>query len=371
MIVYLLVTALTVLMAYFVNSALEREVNTGWQGAGRRRTRSRQGVLNGIFLIGIFVILFSLSALRIGIGNDYWVYRYQFLHIISGDTKVSYEIGFKLLVKVLQALFGYDNYRVVFAFMAFVTCALFVRGLFDNADWFVMSFFVFMANGFYFMSFSNVRYYFVVAICIYSLKFLFARKYVQFISWIIFAAFFHKSVLLVIPVYIVAYYLKWSKKNLWLIPAACGVLILGRPLVRRLIFTFYPFYEGDLILDVVSVSYINIIKCLAVLIFAMLYYKKAIRGNPRAETFFNLNLFALICYSFGYYIPVLSRVCYYMVLGHVFLIPGILMAIEKKWQRIFFLCAVTAAYTVYLVVFLIKSRDPGVLLLPYMTWLFT
>lgn len=362
MILYLLVTALTVLAACFVNSAHAGKQNS--------TVKSRQEMLNGVLLMGIFAVLFALSALRIGIGNDYWTYRYNFLHIISGDTKVSYEIGFKLLVRVLQGLFGYDNYRVVFAFMAFFTCAFFLKGLFDSSDWFALSFFLFMANGFYFMSFSNVRYYFAIAVSVYAMKFLFREDFVKFVFWILFAAFFHKSVLLVIPAYLAAYYLKWSRKTIWLIPASCASLFFGKALIRRLVFVFYPFYEGDLILDVESVSFINIGKCLAVLILSLLFYGKAVRGNKRAETLFNLNLFALVIYSFGYYIPETSRVCYYMVTGQVFLIPTVLRSIGDKRGRAFFTGAVLICYTVYLLAFLKKSWDPTVMLLPYLTWLF-
>ncbi len=358
-------------MAYFVNSACKGKSNNGLQGAGNAAVKNRQELLNTVLLAGIFTVLFALSALRIGIGSDYWVYRDNFLRIMGGNAKVPYEIGFQALVKLLQGLFGYDNYRIVFAVMAFLTCFFFLRGLFDNTDWFVMTFFLFMTNGFYFMSFSNVRYYFAMAVCAYALKFVFEKNYVKFIFWIAFAALFHKSVLLVIPVYIIAHYLKWNKKTVWLIPAACTILVLGKPVVRKLVFLFYPFYEGDLILDSETVSYANIAKCLAVLAFSLLYYKKGIQGNPRAETLFNLNLFALILYSFGYYIPETSRICYYMLLGHVFLIPIVLKSIEKKKHKIFFLCSIAGAYTAYLIIFIIKSKDPSVLLLPYMTWLFT
>lgn len=367
MTLYLLITALTVFMAYFVNSVCAGKQNS----MGGAAAKSRQEMLNAVLLTGIFAVLFALSALRIGIGNDYWVYRDNFLHIISGDTKVSYEIGFKVLVKVLQSLFGYDNYRIVFAVMAFLTVFFFVKGLFDSADWFVMTFFLFMTSGFYFMSFSNVRYYFVMAVCVYALKFLFEKNYVRFVFWIVLAAFFHKSVLLVIPVYVIACHLKWNKKTVWLIPAACLALGLGKAVFRRLMFVFYPYYEGDMLLDVETVSYANIAKCLAVLIFSLIYYKKGIKGNPKAETLFNLNLFALIIYTFGYYILETSRICYYMVLGHMFLIPIVLKAIENKKQKIFFLGSVILAYTMYLVIFIVKSRDSAVLLLPYMTWLFT
>ena len=363
MILYLLVTVLTVLCACFVSSAVSAKPN-------RIMACGRQEMLNRILLAGIFLVLFSLSALRIGIGNDYWTYRYNFLHIISGDTKVSYEIGFKALVILLQGLFGYDNYRIVFAFMAFATCALFLKGLYDNSDWFALSFFLFMANGFYFMSFTNVRYYFAIGVCLYAMKFLFQKKTVPFLLWILFGALIHKSVCLVIPVFLIAYYLKWSKKTVWLIPASCAVLAIGKAGVRRLVFLFYPYYEGDLILDVESVSKANIAKCLAVLVLSLLYYKKAVQGNKKAETLFNLNLFALIIYSFGYYIPETSRVCFYMVIGHVFLIPMILKAIDNRKQKIFFTAAVLISYGLYLVVFLVRSKSPTIMLYPYLTWLF-
>lgn len=367
MILYLLITALTVSMAYFVNSAYAKKAHIRGSGSAK----NRQEMLNAVLLAGIFTVLFALSALRIGIGNDYWTYRYEFLHIISGDTPVSYEIGFKALVKVLQGLFGYDNYRVVFAVMAFMTSFFFLKGLFDSADWFAMTFFLFMASGYYFMSFSNVRYYFAVAVCTYAIKFIFQKNYAAFVFWIVFAAFFHKSVLLVIPVYLAAYYLKWNRRTVWLIPAACLALWLGKSGFRRLMFLFYPYYEGDAILDVETVSYANIAKCLAVLVFSLIYYKKAIKGNPKAETLFNLNLFASIIYVFGYYILQTSRICNYMVLGHVFLIPLVLQSITNKKQKAFFLVSVTLAYAMYLVLFFVKSREPTVMLLPYMTWLFT
>ncbi len=363
MVLYVMITVLTVSAACFVNRA----------AAGKHRgfmPENRQEALNRILLAGIFMTLFAVSALRIGIGNDYWTYRYNFLHILSGDTKVAYEIGFQWLVRALQTLFGYDNYRVVFAFMAFVTCALFLKGLYDNSDWFAMSFFLFMANGFYFMSFTNVRYYFAISVCLYAMKYLFQKDFVRFVLWILLASLVHKSVLLTIPVFLAAFYLKWNRKTLWLIPAVCGILALGKEGVRRLVFFFYPYYEGDLILDVESVSYVNIAKCLAVLIFALLFYKRAIQGNPRAETLFNLNLFSLIIYSFGFYIPETSRVCYYMAAGNVFLIPVILRSMQNRKQRAFFTGAVAVCYAAYFMVFLVRSRASTIQLLPYLTWLF-
>ncbi len=379
MFMYILLTAVCVAMAFFVNGTYRRQLNTDANGSsaldvGLRpyftAQPGRQETINRCMLVGIFLVLFALSALRIGIGNDYWTYRDEFIDIHRADTPISFELGFQTFVRLMQAMVGVYNYIPIFAVVSFFTCLFFVKGIYDTSDWFVMSFFLFMANGFYFMSFSNIRYYLVLALVIYSMKFLFDKKFVPFCLIIIFAAFFHMTALLVIPAYFIAYYLKWNKKTYWLIPVAAALLFFARIPIRRLIFVFYPYYEGDAILDVANISYINIAKCAAVLIFSLIYYKKAIKGNAKAETFFNLNLFALLLYSCATYVPELSRVCYYLIIGQVFLIPIIIRAIEKKKLKIFWTVSISAAYFIYFIMFLIEGSKPVIQILPYFSWYF-
>lgn len=366
MVLYICISILVICMSYYVNSSYNKK-NTECPGTS---VLSRQQMLNRVLLLSIFLILFALSALRVGIGNDYWEYRYRFLDIERGDTKVSYEWGFRMVVRLTQILFGLDNYRTTFAVFSFLTVAFFIKGLYDGADRFFYSFFLFVCNGFYFMSFSNVRYYFAFSVALFAIQYVWKEKPLQFVFWVCVAALFHKTILLVIPVYLVAYYFKWTKKTLWLIPVACLGLFFGKIPIRWLLFKIYPFYEGDLILDVTTISYANIAKCLAILVLCLLFYKDAIMGNKKAEMLFNLNLFALVLYCFGTYIPQLSRICYYMVLGHVFLIPIVLRGIKRKKVRLLLTVLVSTAYVGYYLVFLYKGYDSYTMFLPYLSWLF-
>jgi len=365
MLLYLMVTGLTIALASLVNVAYKTEYA---RGIGKSAV-SRQTMVNKIAVLAIFGILFLLSSLRIGIGNDYWTYRQGFLYIMGGDRTLSYEFGFKALVKFLQTVFGFDNYRIVFGVFSFLTCAFFVKSLYELSEFFAFSLFLFMANGFYFMSFSNVRYYFALGICMFAMKYVFEKDYVKFVLWVLLAATFHKTALLVIPAFFVANRLKWSKKNVWLVPAAAAILFAGKTLIRKLIFVFYPFYEGDLLYDTEDVSYVNIAKCLAILVFAMVFYVKYIKDDEKLLTFFNLNLFAFLLYAFGYYIPETSRICYYMVVFQVFLIPGIYAKIkETRWKYLFI--PLVLAYMGYFIMFLEKGKDGYVMILPYLTWIF-
>lgn len=366
MVLYIFVTCLVVFLGWFVNSDYRRKVtNQGLRNYGT----TRQEFINRTFLTAIFAVLFALSALRVGTGNDYWVYRTGFLMINGGETPVAYEFGFKALVLIMQKLFYRDCYIQIFALCAFIIAILFVKGLYDTSDWFFYTMFLFMANGFYFMSFSNVRYYMAIGICICAMKPLLEKRYVAFVVCILLAALFHKTAIIAIPVYLVAYFVKWNKKTLWLIPAAIAILIAGRSIIRWFLFKIYRFYEGDP-LDTSRISVINIAKCGAILIFCLIYYKKYIEKDSKAEFLFNLNLGAFLLYTFAYYIPEITRVCYYMVIGQVFLIPLLLKKIEDKRQKRFFGITIFIAYVLYFAVFLKRGSEPGINILPYLSWIF-
>ena len=353
--IYVLLTAVVVLLGIMVNSTYREQMHTRGQ------------MLNRVILIAVFLLLFAVSACRIAVGNDYWVYRYQF-ELIAQERHVSYEFGFRFVVYVMQLIFGYGNYIPIFALFSFLTVYFFVRAMYDQTDWFSYTIFLLMTGGYYFMSFDNVRYYFALSVALYAMKYVLSKNYWKFVLWIAFASFFHKTILIVIPIYCVAK-IVWNKKNIWLIPLAAVMMIFGREVLKFVVFKFYPYYEGS-VFENTSVSYANIAKCGAVLIFCLIYFKPIILKHRHLYFYFNLNLGALLLYSFASYIPELSRICYYMLVGQIFLIPGVIVKIERKWQRIFWSLLIGIAFIGYFYIFLKRSYATEIRLLPYMNWIF-
>lgn len=249
-----------------------------------------------------------------------------------------------------------------------LTVFFFVKAMYDQSDNFSYTVFLLMTGGYYFMSFDNVRYYFALAVALYAMKYVLSGRYWKFILWICFAACFHKTILIVIPIYFVAK-IVWTKKTVWLIPFAALVLFFGREVLRFVVFKFYPFYEGTAF-ENTSVSYANIAKCAAVLLFCLLYFKPIICKHKHLYFYFNLNLGALLLYSFASYIPELSRICYYMLVGQIFLIPGVIVRIEKKWQRVLWTVLIGLAFAGYFYIFLKRSYATEIRLLPYLNWIF-
>lgn len=373
MVVYITLAVVVIGLAMLVRNNDYVKLHTDVSGRESRQGRhlDRQQAWNICIAVTIFVLLAAVSACRIAVGNDYWGYREQF-KLIMQNRHVSYEWGFNLVVRAIQSLFGYDKYLPVFGFFSIVTALFFVKALYDQAEWFGMSVFLFMTNGYYFSSLNSVRYYFVLAVVMYAMKYVLRKQYGVFIAWVVFAAFFHKSVLVVIPIYLIAAWLAQHKVNK-LLYVAGGIflasMLVCRDFYRKIIFTFYPYYEGSAF-DKVDFSVTNIAKCIAVIVICIIFYKTAVKENLQNRFYFFLSLGALAVYTFGAFIPEVTRIGYYMTIAQVFLIPGVLLRIEKKKWRIFWTSGVVVAFIAYFALFLHTAQDMNIRLLPYLNWIF-
>lgn len=370
--VYVVLTLVTVALGACVDNReyVPRYIRGGRKpgepaGCDRRQARNR------IAVFAVFCLLTGVSACRIAVGNDYWVYRDNF-KLIAQERYVSYESGFNYIVKWIQLLFGYDNYLPVFAFFSFVTVLFFVKALHDQGSWFAFSLFLLMTGGYYFNSLNTVRYYLALAIALYSMKYVLRGEYGKFILWILAGAMFHKSILLVIPVYLTARLLAAARlKRLHYIAGGLLIasLIFCRDIYRKIIFYFYPYYR-DSAFNNGQISYVNIAKCVCVLILCGICYKKSLRDNLNNRFYFFLNLAGFVVYCCGSFIPEVSRVGYYMIISQVFLLPELLGDMEKGVLKKLCYAGVIGGFSGYFLFLLRGMYDVDVRLLPYLNWIF-
>ncbi|MCM1568138.1 MAG: EpsG family protein [Roseburia sp.] len=370
--VYILLTAVTVGLALCIdNSSYVAPRLQGGRAFGAYRPFQRCQARNLVAEFMIYCLLTGVSACRIAVGNDYWVYRDNF-KLIAQERHVSSEFGFNYMVRWIQQLFGYDKYLPVFAFFSILTVFFFVKALHDQASDYALSLFLLLTGGYYFNSLNSVRYYLALAMVLYAMKYVFRRDYGKFLLWVLGAAVFHKTALLVIPVYLVAWYLAVTgiKKWHW-IPGGVFVLSLlfGQKLYRWILFRIYPYYENSLY-DNGQISYINIGKCVCVLALCLICYKQSIKDNPVNRFYFFLNLFGLAVFCCGSFIPETTRIAYYMIVAQIFLLPRVLRDIPWKWFRRFCYIGVTAAFLLYFGMLLRNMYDINIRLLPYLNWIF-
>lgn len=364
MAIYIVLAVFTCILAMLVEQ--KEAVFSPGEAAYPYEGLTRQQLKNKALIGLIFCVLFGVSACRIAIGHDYWEYT-EIFSLIEQGRHVSTEFGFNWLVRICHFIFGSDNYIVIFAIVAFPTIFFFLKALCDQSESFGYSFFLFMAFGYYLSAFNSIRYYLVLAVAVYSVKYILKKDYVRFVLCILLAAPFHMAVLFVLLAYPLAL-MKWNKWNIPVVGVVVASLLLFPNLYRRLIFIFYPFYENSLY-DTGDTSVINIARCVAVLIFGLIYYKSALKDNRKNMLYFNLNIEALIVYSCCSFIPVVSRIGFFLNIFQIFLIPSILQSIPKKWQRVFFTVVIIVGGVGYYLFFLHSCKDDGTRIVPYLNWI--
>ena len=367
MILYVTVAAVTVLLAGMVdNHPVTQPYST-----------TRQQMCNRICLLSVFLILFALSACRLNVGNDYAKYV-EFMHLVNCDAYVPTEIGFNLLVKLIYGLSGFENYLLVFAVYAFVTVLVFLLAIYEQSDDFPLAFFLFMSLGYYFQTFSTVRYYLALALAFYSMKFVLRRQWIRFVVLILLGSAFHKSLVVVIPLYLLAT-LPWKKWQLAIGALFCTTFLFGQDFYLKVVVFLYPTYKDTEYLEG-GTSYINILRCIAVLVFAVIVlcmqngadkeHKENVWEDRRFRFYFYLNLGALVLYVFCSFLPIISRIGYYLTISHILFLPMLLGKVEnERWRRMFRLVILVAAI-LYFGMYMSRAGNEGTLILPYKTFFF-
>lgn len=360
MILYILITTAALLPAYYARKH---------PGAGKA------------CLFTIFLVLTVPAVLRQETGNDYMRYVEVF-HLAASRAVVPTEPGFNWLVRLVYALCGYENYLLMFAIYTAFSVFFFLLAMKKLSPDFAFTLFVFLTSGYYFQSYNTVRYYFALSIVLLALYFFLRREYAWFLLLAVLAALFHKSALLVLAFYPLALHVfkKWQAA----VPVLFGAgMVLFREQVMVLVRKLYPSYEGTEILAAGGRPSIgNILRCALVLLLALGILIKTGKTRETVESsagtrgrarifYINCTAMALLLYVFGWFIPELSRICYYLTITQIFLLPDVLSLLpERSRQRKVLTGAVLAAGILVFAVFLRNASAPDIRILPYKMFLF-
>ena len=381
MILYILITIAVLGLAYF-GDRMQKEGAAGTGavekhgGPSYRGGYTRGKAVFDVCFVMIALILIIPAVLRQATGNDYMRYV-EFFHLAYRDQMVATEPGFNLLSKAVYTICGYENYLLMFALFAIPTVLLFLAAIRMQAEDFFMSFFLFMMFGYYFQSYNTVRYYFALAVALFSVKSFLEKRYVSFVLLILFAAAFHKSVLAVLVLYPAAAY-AWKKWQLAAAGALGAAFILFQDLWMKVIIRLYPSYRNtDILAQGGSISWGNIAKCLLVLLLVYAARRSfSCSGDTLRERrhrfYINCTFLALFIYVFGYFVPEISRICFYLTITQIFLIPDMLRGLKANGRALgkyaaALVCALAAASFAF---FLHSAYDTRIRILPYGTFLF-
>ena len=79
---------------------------------------------------------------------------------------------------------------------------------------------------------------------------------------------------------------------------------------------------------------------------------------------------ALMLYVFGSFLPVISRIGYYLTVTHVLFLPTIVMGIKDYKKKQLAVLAIAVCSLAYFALYMRGAAADGVRILPYQTFLF-
>jgi transmembrane protein EpsG len=304
-----------------------------------------------------WILLFVVSAFRYNVGTDYVNYYHLFLY---KDGMFEYkEWGYTNLVNLLSGL-GF-NPQIMFFLFSLVTILLFYKSFKyffkENDSLFMLATLLFIPL-FYFYTLNGIRQSLAVAIFFYSIRFIIDKSYFKYFLLIVIAMLFHKSAIVLIPLYFFST-IKLTKYKLIVIYLVIVFLLLFNPLIyivdiyvqNKLPLYFY--FNDEFFSQGVSGfgKVIAIINVFLVLLLSFFLNKK----NPLENIVFNLIIIFVVIKLFALDIQIIDRLSLYF---KPIMILFVLLVIRNvnKLKNIFFISTLILTLSYTLVVIYIRAN---------------
>ena len=159
-----------------------------------------------IFLLIVFVILATTSALRYSTGYDYsYTYAPGFEEVLNNpDISLfghHYEPGFMLLEKMVA--FFSSNYQMIFVVTSVLIIGLFCINYAKYSSNVYLSVILFVLLSEYYCSMNFIRQTIAGVIALFAIPFLKKKKFLPYLLIVLVASTFHKSALILIPFFFI------------------------------------------------------------------------------------------------------------------------------------------------------------------------
>lgn len=279
---------------------------------------------------------FLLSALRYGIGTDYF-YSYvpQFQNVLEG-TEIYFERGFYLLIKVIT-LFTRD-YQWLFIVTSFLFTYFTYRCIFEQSKCIAVSVLLFFLSYVYFISLNNIRQSLAMAIVLYGMKYLERKQVFRFVLCVLFAGTIHQVVLIYL-VFAVLDKINLSSKVLFFVSIGSYAVsktiapILMKPLWKIERFQFYVLNNVYTEKSVSRMLILINICFFGLLIYIEDQYSEAVNWNREYTIIKWTQCFLIMMCALDGFIPAAYRFVRIFSFVQFITVPNAIEVCESRRQR--------------------------------------
>lgn len=296
----------------------------------------------GIRLFLAFVILFLFSALRYGVGTDYfYTYAPGYIILRNGIYQYNYyEPAFKLLN--LLCIHFSSNYQWIFVTTSFITYAFLFVTIRKYSIAPKISFLVYFLTSMYFNSLSNIRQAIAMTICLLAFEFLInsnqkmITRLMLFYAFVIIAYLFHSSAMTFVIVPLLHLLKNYSARRHLLIGGVAFIVALvlnfsgsvGKLLnVVLQLFSKYQRYNSS-----GKIYWAFLAFNVAVYLFMYLASMNEKELGQNTVTYLNVQFVSVIVLLFSNVLPVADRLARYFMIIQTTATPHFIkLANKENW----------------------------------------
>lgn len=351
---------------------------------------SNQKKINPKILIGLsWGILVLVAGLRYETGTDWPLYQaildkvppISKLFTAEGLKLITLrETGFIILCSVFKQ-FGL-GLQVLFFFVTLFNITLITKSLSHYTKYIVTGLFVYYSVVYLKMEFATIRQAIAASICFFSFRYIQERKMWKYFILIFIAFLFHRSALIMFPLYFLLNIRFSNKVHLAVLFLGCAIMFFHIPWFNQSLLFITKFmgkayyeravlYTSDEIFGtnrLISVEFLlNIF-----LVSLFLFYRKYLDAKKYGNLFLNLFMMGIITYYYFYESITMSyRFRLYFLYSLILLFPYLIEVIReyaglKKYALIAVLLICCSAYNgkIYL-----HIPPPSILYNPYQNYI--
>ncbi|SLK04681.1 EpsG family protein [Salegentibacter salarius] len=292
----------------------------------------------------ILILLVTIVGLRYNVGVDWPAYKEYFedfdLYKNLSFQDQTMEVGYYLINYFANYIGG--GYILVFSIAACVSWFFVLKSV--PAKLLPLIIFFIFSDGYFFWSMNGVRQFIAVAIFAYSIKFILSKKFLNYFLFIILAALFHQSAILLIPLFFIPYE-RVFKQKWWMIVFGISFVFSGTPLILsalpkifKVISEFVPFlagynsyfdsqyYEARELTGTGLGYYFRILISFVLLIFS----KPLIQKYPETRVYFVLFFLGVIIYNLFFSFQIVERFTTYFLFLRAYLLGFLVYYLYKS-----------------------------------------
>ena len=278
-------------------------------------------------LIIFYITIVFIVGFRDNVGVDFNGYRQNFNLNISNK----YELGFRVVSDYFYNL-GFEDWTIFF-FAAAITWYYILKSFKVFPKTLPWGLFFIFTGGWFFSSLNGIRQIIAVSIFVYAFKYIQEKKLLKYLVYLLFASLFHKSVLLMIPIYFFIEKLNF-KSFFWII-----LYLISYPLssfLNSLDFIQYIFEYVEIIFSVYEQTneytaeslektydgvynsglgfFLNFLITATILFFS----QKLVKDKPEYTSYFNMYYIWALIFMYTWQLSIFNRILMYFIVFGVY-----------------------------------------------------